>query len=299
MAFSRFKLSLLIAAAIPAAAFAQVTPPGPPGPVMVQPPTPDADALAADMRVLAQDPQDLNALIGAGELTLKLGDPTASAALLTRAEKVDPNNARLKAAMGRLLVQSEQPGAALQRFAEAEAGGQPVGTFAADRALAYDLIGQQDRAQRDYRLALKAGPDDDVTRDYALSLAISGQGARALAVIDPLVRKSERAAWRARAFILAMNGDSAGAEKIAADMMPGNLGTGLDGFFVRLRALGPIDRAFAVHFGEIRATPQRLADARLAPAFGPLPPDPDALALAETTRATAEPEREAKKRKKD
>jgi Flp pilus assembly protein TadD len=299
MLFLRTKLPLLIASVIPAIAMAQTAQPGPPGLVMIQPPTPDADALAAEMRVLAENSQDLNALIGAGELTLKLGDPTASAAFLTRAEKVDPNDPRLKAAMGRLLVRSEQPGAALQRFAEAEAGGDPVAAFAADRALAYDLIGEQERAQRDYRLALKAGPDDDVTRDYALSLAISGQGERALAMVDPLVRKGDRGAWRARAFILAMNGDSAGAEKIAADMMPGNLGVGLDGFFVRLRALGPIDRAFAVHFGEIRATPQRLADARLAPTLGPLLPDPDALAMAETSREVGESDRDAKKRKKD
>ncbi len=40
-------------------------------------------------------------------------------------------------------------------------------------------------------------------------------------ILDPLLRRSDRAAWRARAFILAMNGDAAGADRIAATMMGG------------------------------------------------------------------------------
>ena len=226
--------------------------------------------LASEMRILAANPLDLPALIRAGELTLRLDDPTAASGFFARAERIDPNNPRIKAGKAIILLRAGRPGEALRRFVEAEQARGDVRTFAADRGLAYDLIGEQDRAQRDYRLALKSGSlnavgIDETTRRYALSLGISGKRDEALAQIDPLLRKSDRGAWRARAFILAMTGDGRGAEKIAASMMPGGLGQGLQPFFEKLPTLRPADRAFAVHFGEVRSTPMRLVDARMAP----------------------------------
>lgn len=242
--------------------------------------TSPADQLASEMRLLAANPMDVLAMVRAGELTLKLDDTTAAAGFFARAERIDPNNARIKAGKGIILLRAGRPGEALRRFVEAEQARGDVRTFAAERGLAYDLIGEQERAQRDYRLALKSGTlnavgIDETTRRYALSLGISGKRDEALAEIDPLLRRSDRGAWRARAFILAMTGDGRGAEKIAASMMPGGLGQGLQPFFEKLPTLRPADRAFAVHFGEVRTTPMRLADARMAPALGALAPDPD------------------------
>ena len=151
----------------------------------------DADALAADMRILAANPLDIEALITAGELTLRMGDSTAAATFFGRAEKLDPNNPRIKAGWGSLMVRAERPGMALVRFQEAERRGLNPSKFAADRGLAYDLIGEQDRAQRDYRLALRDGADDEVTRRYALSLGISGKkddGAQAARSAAPAQR---------------------------------------------------------------------------------------------------------------
>ncbi|MDO7842009.1 SPOR domain-containing protein [Sphingomonas immobilis] len=240
------------------------------------PPRSDADSLADQMRALATNPQDLEALIRAGELALRLGDPTAASRFFARAERIDPRNARIKAGLGSLLVSGERPGEALRRFNEAEGMGGRVADFAADRGLAYDLIGEQERAQRDYRLALKAGASDETTRRYALSLGIGGKREEALALLDPLLRKSDRAAWRVRAFVLAMGGDQSGADKIATTMMPAGMAQGLHPFFERLPSLSKIDRAFAVHFGEIRPTPERIIDARQVPQLPPLGPDPDA-----------------------
>ena len=236
----------------------------------------DADALAADMRLLAANPLDVEALITAGEITLRMGDTTASATFFGRAERIDPLNPRVKAGMASLMLRAERPGEALRRFRDAETRGLDPRKFAADRGLAYDLIGEQERAQRDYRLALQAGPDDEVTRRYALSMAISGRTAEAMKLLDPLLRRGDRAAWRDRAFVLAMGGDQAGARKIADTMMTPGLGAGLMPFFQRLPQLSPIDRAFAVTFGDVRATPERLADARLAPPMAKLGPDPTA-----------------------
>ena len=84
-----------------------------------------------------------------------MGDTTAAATFFGRAEKLDPNNPRIKAGWGSLMVRAERPGEALRRFRRPTARVRPA-AFASDRGLAYDLIGQQERAQRDYRLALKA-----------------------------------------------------------------------------------------------------------------------------------------------
>lgn len=236
-------------------------------------PTPDADALAGAMRRLGANPRDLSALLEAAELSLKLGDVNAAASLLKRAENVDPMNGRVKAGMARILVTQERPGEALRYFDQAIGYGLNPQTFAGDRGLAYDLIGEQERAQRDYRLALRSGPVEEVQRRYALSLGISGRRQEALEVIDGQVRRNDRSAWRVRAFVLALTGDVAGAEKIASTMMPPGMGSALAPFFARVAGLSPADRAFAVHFGELRPSPQRVADARLVPALPPLPPE--------------------------
>jgi Flp pilus assembly protein TadD len=261
----------------------------------------DADALAADMRLLAANPMDIEALIKAGEITLRMGDTTASATFFGRAERLDPLNSRVKAGMASLVLRAERPGEALRRFRDAETRGLDPRKFAADRGLAYDLIGEQERAQRDYRLALQAGPDDEVTRRYALSLGISGRGEEAMKLLDPLLRRSDRAAWRDRAFILAMTGDREGAQKIASSMMSPGLGAGLAPFFQRLPQLSPVDRAYAVTFGELLSSPARAADARLAPPMAKLGPDPTAPKVVVAAAAPVKEPKEDKnkKRKKD
>ena len=127
----------------------------------------------------------------------------------------------------------------------AEAAGYDVRRYAGDRGLAYDLIGQPERAQRDYRLAMQAGANDEVIQRYALSLGIVGQRDAALQLLDPLVRKQDRSAWRTRAFVLAMTGDQPGAEKIVTTMLPQGMAQGLLPFFQRPPALAPADYEFS------------------------------------------------------
>ena len=267
------RIAALLLAACPAAVAAQQL-------QMVQTLNPDADRLAETVRRLGASPRDLSALIEAGDLSFRLGDATAAAAFYKRAEAIDPNNGRVKAGIGRILVNGERPGEALRYFELAQRYGAPMADYAGDRGLAYDLVGEQERAQRDYRAALaRGGADadlDEVRRRYALSLGISGRQEEALAQIDTLLRRSDRGAWRARAFVLAMNGDVAGANRIASGMMPAGMAQGLAAFFRRLPTLSATDRAFAVHFGEVAATPARLADARLTPTLPPLGIDPTA-----------------------
>lgn len=255
--------------------------------VQALPGTTDADRLGDVMRRVAQNPRDVNALIEAAQLSIHLDDLSGAASLLARAEKVDPRDPRIKAGMGSILVRSERPGEALRYFAQAEAAGLPSAQFAADRGFAYDLVGDQPRAQREYRTAIASAPTDEIIRRYALSLGISGQREQALEQLDPLLRKTDRAAWRARAFILAMTGDMPEATRIAATMMPPQLAQGLQPFFQRLPTLPAVDRAFAVHFGETRATPERLADARLAPVLPALTPTTAPVQMAAATPVAA------------
>ncbi|MEP9360148.1 tetratricopeptide repeat protein [Sphingomonas sp. KR3-1] len=272
-------LALVAAQAAPALAQSEV----------VAQANPDADRLANDIRALASDPRDVRMLLDAGMTSARLGDTSAALAFFQRAEAIAPGDPRISAGRGMALVRLERPGEALHLFQTAEARGVDVRDYASDRGFAYDLLGQPALAQRDYKLALSGGDrDDETVRRYALSLGIAGDREEAMRVLEPLLRRSDRAAWRARAFILAMNGDTAGAEKIAASMMPGTMGQALSPFFRRLAGLGPADRAFAVHFGELSPTQARLADARLAPElprYVPAPPRPVQLAAAQPVAA--------------
>ncbi|KQN37109.1 hypothetical protein ASG37_05540 [Sphingomonas sp. Leaf407] len=271
--------AFLLAAASPLPAVAQSGP-------LVQPLTPNADRLSDVMRTLGRSPNDLSALVEAGRLSGKLGDFDAAMQLLARAERVSPTDPRIPAARAATLVNMERPGQALALFATAERAGLPMADYAADRGLAYDLLGYASNAQRDYRLALAQGADDEVTRRLALSMGIEGDVAGATALLDPLLRRNDRAAWRVRACILAMAGDAAGADRIAASMLPG-FGPSLAPFFRRLPQLSAADRAFAVHFGRLAPTPDRIADARLAPQVIPVPrAAPVAVAAASAPTAT-------------
>lgn len=252
-------------------------------------PNPLADQLAQELRVVAADPRNVRALLAAGNLSAKLGDTAAALAFFARAETVDASNPGILAGRGAALVRMERPGEALRLFQAAEARGLNAREYAADRGFAYDLLGQPVLAQADYKRALQDDRDDDETvRRYALSLGITGNVEESMRQLDPLLRKSDRAAWRARAFVLAMNGDMPGAERIAASMMPGNMGSSLAPFFRRLANLAPADRAFAVHFGQISPTAARLADARLAPVLPRyVPARPVQVAQAQPTRTPA------------
>ncbi|WP_213980577.1 tetratricopeptide repeat protein, partial [Sphingomonas sp. dw_22] len=234
---------------------------------IVAQPNPDADALQTQIRVLAENPRDVDALLAAGQLSTRMGDTSAALAFFQRAEAVEPGNPRILSGRASALVRLERPGEALRLFQEAEARGVNPREYASDRGFAYDLLGSPDLAQRDYKLALSQRREDETIRRYALSLGITGDMDEAMKQLDTLLRGGDRASWRARAFILAMNGDSAGAERIAARMMPGKMGESLTPSFRRLAGLSPADRAFAVHFGEMSPTQSRLADARMAPSL--------------------------------
>lgn len=206
-------------------------------------------AMARYIRNLASDPKDFDSLIGAGRAALALDDPQAAAGFFARADDVNSRSPLPQAGMGAVSVANGDPQAALPYFKRAQQLGAPLASFACDRGLAYDLLGQQAQAQADYRLAL-AGPDSDEARKrLALSLAISGDRSGALEALAPLSAKGDSGVQRVRAFVLALTGDPNAAMNAANAAMPGS-GANVAPFLQRLAALSAAQKAAAVNLGD-------------------------------------------------
>jgi tetratricopeptide (TPR) repeat protein len=221
-------------------------------------------ALSRHLRTLAESPRNLGALTGAAKAALELGDAQAAATFYARAEEIAPRDGRIKAGLGSAFIAMEQPQAALKFFEDARSLGAPEGEYAADRGLAYDLLGNPAQAQRDYATAMRTNDNDELRRRMALSKAISGDRAGALAAIDGQLRRQDRAAWRVRAFVLALTGDANGATEAVRAVMPAQAAA-MQPFLTRLPALRPADRAMAVHFGHFPGDGSPVQMANVAP----------------------------------
>ncbi len=203
---------------------------------------------------LASNPRDVAALIGAGEAALALDDPRAAAGFFARADAIESGNGRIKAGLGRVMLKMQNPAEALRLFDQAGRLGYPDTTILSDRALARDMTGDQAGAQRDYQTAMQRTPqDDELRRRYAASLGISGQVAASDKILEPLLYKSDRAAWRYRAFILAMNNKQADAKKVAEQTMPAQLAGAIVPYMQKMPYLTGAQKAAALHFGHFPA----------------------------------------------
>ncbi|NML90321.1 SPOR domain-containing protein [Sphingobium sp. TKS] len=213
-----------------------------------------AENLNTNLARLASNPRDVAALIGAGEAALDMDDARAAAGFFARADMLQPNNGKVKAGLGRVMLKNQNPGEALRLFDQATRLGYSEVVLLSDRGLAKDMTGDQAGAQRDYQAALQRTPDDvELTHRYAASLGISGQVDAAERVLKPLLYKSDRAAWRYRAFILAMNNRQADAKKIAEQTMPSQLATAILPYMQKMPYLTAAQKAAAVHFGHFPA----------------------------------------------
>jgi Flp pilus assembly protein TadD len=229
-----------LAAAVPAPASAQ----GSYSPYNESP----AAALARYVRALASDPKDFNSLIGAGRAALELGDPQAAAGFFARADDVNPRSPLPQAGMGAVSVATGDAKAAMPYFNRAQQLGASQTVLGCDRGLAYDLLGQQAKAQADYRAALSGADADEARRRLALSLAISGDKTGALAALAPLSAKGDAAVPRVRAFVLALTGDSTAAMAAIDTAMPGSRAS-VAPFLQRLPVLAAGGKAAAVNLG--------------------------------------------------
>ncbi|WIW87459.1 SPOR domain-containing protein [Sphingobium sp. V4] len=214
----------------------------------------DAADLNTHLTRLASNPRDVAALIGAGEAALALDDPHGAAGFFARADAIESGNGRIKAGLARVMLKLQNPAEAARLFDQASRLGYPDTGILADRGLARDMTGDQAGAQRDYQAALARTPDDaELRRRYAASLGISGQVQGADRMLEPLLYKSDRAAWRYRAFIYAMNNRQAEAKKIADETMPAQLAAAITPYMQKMPYLTASQKAAAVHFGQFPA----------------------------------------------
>src|SRR5688500_18247582 len=254
-------------------------------------PDPAALRLNDALRRLAQDPRSLGARIDAGQASLSLDDLDAADGFFRRAEAVAPGDGRARAGLASVLVRRRQPVEALRLFAEAEQAGEPMRFHAAERGLAYDLIGDNARAQAEYHVFLSLGEDPLVTRRLALSQAIAGDQRASETTLLPLLQRSDLSAYRTRAFALAILGRPDEAVSIAETMLPAPLASRLAPYLRYMPRLTRAQQAAAANLGVFPQAaqigrddpalaafvppasprgPARTADSRLVPAGQPL-----------------------------
>ncbi|GGD56728.1 tetratricopeptide repeat protein [Erythrobacter arachoides] len=229
------------------------------------------------LRRLSRNPNSLPALVDAGRAAMTLGDNAASLGFLNRAQAIDPNDGRVLSALALLAVRRGEAVTAIQLFDNAEAAGVQMGPYAGDRGLAYDLAGQATRAQRYYRQSLSREENNEIVRRLALSYAIAGDAAASETTLLPLLQRQDRAAFRTRAFVLAILGRDEEAISIAETMLPARLSGRLTPYLQYMPRLTPAQQAAAANLGQFppasqigRDTPQ-IAMLEDAPTARPVP----------------------------
>ena len=244
------RLSLLSASVIGLAAAGVALPQSVSAQAVVQPlPPREAADLNDALRRLARSPRDLGALLDAGEASVQVGDIDAAIGFFARAQDIAPDNGRAMLGLARCFTLQRQPIEALRLYAEAENAGIPEAAMAADRGLAFDLVGDNASAQALYRAALAQGNDPETRRRLALSLAMTGNRQEFEATLLPLLESEDRSAFRARAFGLAILGDADDAVGIAEALMPTDLALRMAPYLRYMPRLTRAQQAAAANLG--------------------------------------------------
>lgn len=233
-------LSLCLCAALVSATGAE--------PAQARSPQRLGDVMAGHVAALARKPANVPLLIASGRTALQLGDAAAASGFFGRACELAPTNASAHQGMASTLVVLDRPDAAFAEFARAEQLGSPPAAIAADLGLAFDLAGNQSKAQAAYRSALNGPQAAEARRRLAVNLAIGGDPAAAAAVLEPLLAKRDRPALLTRAFILALSGDVDGSSA-ALDEIVGGSGSAAEPFLRALPALSAAEKAAALNLG--------------------------------------------------
>lgn len=254
--------------------------------------------LNAALGRLARNPRDIDALIDAGVASLAAGDGDAAIGFYQKADALSPGNVRIKAGLAGAYVLTGDPASAIPLFDAAEKLGMIDGARSADRGLAFDMVGDPATAQRYYHEALMAGPNDEASRRLALSQAISGDRRGMEVTLGPLLQRQDKAAWRTRAFALAILGQGDEAESIAHSTMPADMAAAMTNYLRYMTRLTPAQQAAAANLGQF----PRAADiGRDDPRFALLVRTRPVLASAVPVRAasTKLAQREDRKDRKD
>lgn len=253
---------------------------------VVQPlPSEAVQRLNRSLVALAKAPRDLDALVEAGTAAMGVDDLEAAVGFFGRASQIDPNHPRVALGLGAVYLRSGRPAEAISQFDRARAAGVPDREVLTDQALAFDLVGDQISAQAAYARAIDLDPgNEEARRRLAISHAIGGNRARFEEGLRPLLDKRDMAAFRARAFGLAILGDQERAAAIVDQVMPRDLSQRIIPYLSYMPRLTAGQQAAAANLGifpraaDIGRDVPRLArlateatvDSRLEPAGAPM-----------------------------
>lgn len=215
-----------------------------------------ADDLRAAILRIGKRPTDSNALYDAGDASLKLGDAIVALDFFIRAERLTPTSGRIKSGMAKAQLALQNPLEALRLFEVAIALGASPRDIAFDRGLAFDLVGNFNRAQQDYAVASSTLASKELTIRQAISFSLSGNHEYADSLLLPLLRVNDPSAWRARAFLLAARGKDKESFKIAQGFLRSEDAQNLRPYLKSMDKLTGAQQAAAVHFGHFPASNQ-------------------------------------------
>jgi Flp pilus assembly protein TadD len=270
-----------LALVLPASVWAQSVIPTIAQPVVQPIPGKDGLTLNEALSRLGRNPRDVAALIDAGNAALTMGDVDAATGFFRRADQVSPGNPRVRAGLAGAMVRNGDPFGAIPLFDAAEKAGALDGSLAADRGLAYDLVGDNAAAQRFYRQALARQASDEVVRRLALSQAIAGDLRGAETTLAPLLARQDKAAWRTRAFALAILGQTEQAVAVSRAVLPADLAAAIAPYLRYMPRLTPAQQAAAANFGAFPLPSEIGRDDPRVALFAPAGPRRPALATAE------------------
>lgn len=213
-------------------------------------PSPQVQRLNRALLELARSPNSVSVLLEAGDASLAVDDLDAAIGFYGNAAEKDPSNPRTKLGLARVYLRSGRPVEALPLLDEAQGAGAVLRDVLGPRALAYDLVGNQQAAQAAYSQAIELSPDDDeLRRRLAISQAISGNSSGFEETLAPLIEARDLAAFRARAFGLAILGEQERAEGIVNSVMPPDISARINPYLAYMPRLTPAQQAAAANLG--------------------------------------------------
>lgn len=218
---------------------------------VVQPlPSPEVQRLNRALLELARQPRRINPLLEAADASLAVDDLDAAAGFYGQAADIEPDDPRVKLGLARVYLRSGMPLEAIPLLNAALTAGASPRDVLSDQALAFDLVGDQASAQAAYRRAIELNPqDDEARRRLALSHAISGNEAAFQETLAPLLEARDVAAFRARAFGLAIMGQQERAEGIVNQVMPRDLALRINPYLAYMPRLTATQQAAAANLG--------------------------------------------------
>ncbi len=218
---------------------------------VVQPlPSPEVQRLNRALLELARRPNRVGSMLEAADASMAVGDLDAAIGFYGRAADLAPNDPRVKLGLGRVYLRSGRPVDAIPLLNGALISGANPRDVLSDQALAFDLVGDQSSAQAAYTRAIELNPqDDEARRRLALSNAISGNEGGFQSALAPLLEARDPAAFRTRAFGLAILGQQDRAVGIVNEVMPRDLATRINPYLAFMPRLTSAQQAAAANLG--------------------------------------------------